>query len=111
MLARLKALWSQLGQSWQNFKALCEKDLKSLWNEYRTVFILLGALILTVKFRDWLIDLIVSNGKRLFQNTQKKNDALQQKENQVNQQADDLVKKANDLPNQEQPVNDDWYKK
>ena len=111
MLTSLKSLYSRFSQAWSDFKALATKDFKTLWIEYRTILILLGALILTLKFRQWLIDFLVSSSKQLFQSTQKQSQSDQLKEDTANKAADTLVQDAKDLPAQETPVGEDWYKK
>lgn len=111
MLERLKALLSRLSQAWVRIRDLAEKDMATLWSEYKTPLILFGSVILTIKFRQWLIDLIVSSSKKLFENAQKQDQALQNEENKNSAQADALVKEANDLPSTEKPVDENWYKK
>lgn len=107
----LKALWARIRASLDKFEALAAKDLGDLWQNYRGFLIAFGAIVLTVKFRDILIDLIVSSSKKMFQSAENKNNSLQLKEDKDNNQANALVKEAQALPSQEQPVDVDWYKK
>jgi hypothetical protein len=111
MLDEIKSLIARIGQFWTNTKELAKKDLSVLWSEYRTPLIILGSLILALKFRQWLIDFIVSGSKELFDNAQKKDQKLQNQENTANQQADALVNTANELSDTEKTVDSDWYKK
>ena len=110
MLNSLKSLYNRTSQAWTDLKALAKKDLSTLWNEYRTVFVLLGAVIFALKFRQWFIDLIVSGSKQLVQSSQTKSQSLETKENSDNKAADILVQEAQALPGQEKPVASDWYK-
>lgn len=110
MLSSLKALYNRFVQGWSDFKALATKDFKVLWNEYRTVFILLGALLVTLKFKDWLVDFLINGSKKMFQKAQAQNLTLQTKEDSDNKQADALINQAAQLPSQEVAVNDDWNK-
>jgi hypothetical protein len=111
MLNEIKVIWAKIKAGWTSLTTLAEKDFLELWVSYRTVFILFGAAILTLKFRDLLVDFIVSSSKRLFQSTQKKSDSLETKEDTLNKQADALVQQATQLPATEKPVTDDWNKK
>jgi len=86
-------------------------DIGELWEKDKWFVIIFGALILIIKFRDILIDILVNSGKNIEKNAENKDGKLAAQENQANQQANDLVKKAEQLPSQEQPVDDDWYKK
>lgn len=106
----LKGLWLKISQSWANVKILAEKDLSTLWTEFRTPLILLGGIILTIKFRDLVINLIVSNSKKLFNNAQKQSQVLQSKENSNNKQADALVQDAQNLSSTNPPVDENWNK-
>ena len=111
MLNKLKTFFSKLTTGWNNLKTLAKKDLASLWNEYRTVLILLGALILTLKFREWFIDFLVNSSKKLFTTAQKQSESDQVKEDQKNKAADALVNQAQQLQNQKKPeVTVDWNK-
>jgi hypothetical protein len=103
MLARLKAVWSNL---W----AKINLDAKELWSKDKVFFIIFGAIILIVKFRDIFISLLVSGGKKTMDNAQKKDDSLATQEKTENGQADALVKQAEALSNKETLVQPDWYK-
>lgn len=94
-----------------SFKDKLAMDAKSLWNEHKLFFIIFGALILIVKFRDILIDILVSSANREMTDAKKQDASLAADENKANAQADELVKKAAEEPAKEKPVDDDWYKK
>lgn len=86
-------------------------DAKTLWDNHKLFLIFFGALILIVKFRDVLIDILVSSSKKLLQDTKDKDKVLVNEENKAKDDAAALVQKAKDEPLKEKPVDDDWYKK
>src|SRR5271165_2767383 len=94
----------------QAFWAKVNQDIKTIWAQDKVFLIAFGALILTIKFRDIIIDLLVSSAKRIFTKAQSQNSQLQQQENTANAQADQLVKEAQQLPSTEKPISEDWYK-
>ena len=111
MFDKIKAFAGSFNQKIKDFIALLKADSVAAWNQNKALFIALGAIVLTIKFRQILIDIIVSGSKALMAKTQKKSDADQTKENQANAQADALVKDAQELPTKQEPVGDDWNKK
>lgn len=86
-------------------------DAKTLWNEHKLFFIICGALILLVKFRDIAIDLLVSGGKKELDNAKKEDQSLASDEAKAKAQADQLVQQAQEEPSKEGPIGDDWNKK
>lgn len=84
--------------------------LKALWAKFnvKIVAIALGAVFLIIKFRQVIIDILVSSSKTLFENTQKTSDKLQAEEKDANDQANALVKKVEEAPNTVTTVSDDW---
>lgn len=111
MLDKLKTLYTKFLQTLANFKSLLSKDISELWDNYKSFLLVFGAIVLTVKFRQILIDLIVKASKSLFNSAEKKSSSLQEKEDINNKKADELVKESENLPQKEEPTNDDWYKK
>lgn len=105
----LNNLWAKISQGWTNIKTLAENDLSTIWTEFRIPLILL-VVILTIKFRDLVINLIVGNAKKLFNNTQKQSQVLQTQENKDNQQANALVQEAENLSDTEKLVDENWNK-
>lgn len=85
--------------------------VKDLWGKYSLFFTTVGLLLLAAKFSNVLMDLLNSASKKDLQNAQKTDIVLKAKEETANQQADALVKQAEDLPKQEGTVQDDWFKK
>lgn len=82
-----------------------------LWANHKLFLIGCGALILIVKFREVLIDILVSSSKTLIADTKKQSDVLVTQENEANKQANDLIAKAKEEPSKNTPSDDDWYKK
>ena len=85
--------------------------IKGLWSKYGILFILVGLGLLVAKFGDIAMSLLASLSKKELQDAQKTDTQLKAQENAANQQADALVKKADELPSQEGKVDDDWDKK
>ena len=83
-------------------------DLKTLWNEYRGFLIGFGILILIVKGRDLIIDILVNSGKSEITAAGKEDAKLANQENQANQAADALVQKSKDEPLNNKPVDENW---
>lgn len=100
MREKLKAFWNKLNA-----------DINELWQNDKIFVILFGLIILVIKFRQILIDIIVSGSKRLFENTQKSSDESKAKEDDYNSSAEKLIEDAESLGKSNPPVGDDWYKK
>lgn len=84
-------------------------DAKTLWQDHKLFFILFGVVIVIVKFRNVLIDLLVSNSKWIFDNATKKSLNLSGEEKKYNDEADKLIQGTEE--NQGSKVDSDWYKK
>lgn len=84
---------------------------KELWNNHKLFLIVFGILIVVIKFREVLIDILVTSAKTLLANTKKESATLQAEQDEANKKADDLVKKAKEEPSKNEPSDDDWYKK
>jgi len=102
----------QMDQWLKNQWEKINSDLKTLWNNNRIFLILLIPLILIVKFRRILIDIIVNVSKQQVQDAKNKDAELKNKEDKANAQANNLISEADKLENQEHlPVDVNWYKK
>lgn len=86
-------------------------DAKTLWNEHKLFFIIFGALVLLVKFRDIAIDLLVSGGKKELTQAHQQDAGLAAQESAANTAANQLIQQAQQEPAKEGAVNDDWNKK
>lgn len=111
MLERLKTICASIEAIYKGIITKASQDAKDIWNQDKAFFFLAGALILTIKFRQILINIIIGNAKDLFNSAQKQDAKDQNLENKANAQADQLVQDAQQAPAQEQPVNTDWNKK
>ena len=99
MKAKLQALWTGFIQ-----------QLKDLWNRSK-MYILAGLAIAAYLGWNKLKEmLLVYFGKKEIQQDNKEDASLKAKEDSANSQADALVKEANDLPSQQPPISEDWYK-
>lgn len=85
--------------------------VKDLWSKYSIFFIVVGALILIAKFGDLAMDFLGWKSKKELDQAIKTDDKLKAEENAANQQANDLIKKANELPKTEGKVDENWDKK
>lgn len=111
MSEKLTALKTSIVTTYKGIIAKASQDIKDIWAKDKGFFILFGALILTIKFRQILMNLIIGNAKALFNSAQKQSNQDQTKENQANTQANALEQQAEQLPSQEQPITPDWNKK
>jgi hypothetical protein len=100
MITTLKAFWAKLNS-----------DVKALWADDKVFLILFGIVIFIVKFRNLLIDLLVSNANNTVTKADKKDASLAATESKDNAQADQLVQQAKEETAKEQPVDVNWYKK
>lgn len=98
-------------QQVESFGTALVNQVKELWAKYSIFFIIVGALLLVAKFGNVLMDLLAYFSKKDVEAATKKSDQLKSEEDAANKQANDLVKKANDLPNQEGPVDENWDRK
>lgn len=94
-----------------SLKEKFQMSLTDLWNNHKIFLILFGLVIVIVKFREVLIDLLISGGKKDMEEARKKDAVLANEENRAKSDADALVKKAQEAPSKEQPVDTDWNKK
>jgi zona occludens toxin (predicted ATPase) len=94
-----------------SFQDKLKMDAKSLWNDHKLFFIVFGVLVLIVKFRDILIDILVSSSKSTMEDAKKEDAKLSTQENQAKADADKAVQDAKDEPAKQTPVTDDWFKK
>lgn len=93
------------------FQDKLKMDAKDLWNSHKVFFVVFGILILVVKFREILIDLIVSSSKKTLEDATKQDTQLAAEETKDKADADKLVEQAKEEPLKEKPVDVDWYKK
>ena len=97
---KLKALWAKFNQ-----------DAKSVWTNNKIFFIIFGVVLLVIKFRNVIIDLLLSSAKQIEADAKKEDSKLASQENQANTEADKLVQQAQEEPAKQPPVDVNWYKK
>lgn len=85
--------------------------LSTLWEQYRVFLIIFGLLVLTWKFREVIIDLLVTSSRKTVSDAQKQDTTLKNEEKQINDQANILRKEAEDLSKNKPNVDEDWNKK
>lgn len=83
----------------------------TLWAQYKVFFILCGVLVLIFKFREVIIDLLVSSSRKTVQDAVKQDQVLRGEEKQANDQANQLRKEASDLAANKPVIDEDWNKK
>lgn len=98
-------------QKLQALKDKVKNLFSSLWNSNKLYFYLIGTVLIIIKFRELLINMLVSSSKVIFSSSQKKDDLLSSQEKTDNKEADRLVEEASKLPSEEKPVDENWYKK
>lgn len=83
----------------------------TLWAQYKVFFFVCGLLVLIFKFREVIIDMLVSSAHKTVSDATKQDAALKLEENKANDQANELRKEANSLPQNKPVVDEDWNKK
>lgn len=111
MDSKISVFFQNLKQKAQNFWALLNQDLKTLWVNNRIFLIICSALILVIKFRSILISILLKDSKDLLDNAKATDAQLKKQETDANAKANDLIAQANELPKSEQPVDENWNKK
>ena len=100
MLSKLKAvlghIWAEIADTWE-----------------RSKMYILGILVLigTLEFRKLKEYLLAKAAQKEMKNDQKQDQVLATKEQAANNQANQLIQDAQQLPSQAQPVPEDWYTK
>lgn len=82
-----------------------------LWANHKVFLIVFGLLILVVKFREVIFDMLVSGSKKQVEEAQKKSNSLQVEQNSANNQANQLIEDAKKLGENRPTVDEDWHKK
>lgn len=95
VIAFLKTVWADIVDTYKRFKL---------------VFIAVGGIILALEFQKIKTFILVYMGQKEIDSANKQDQILSSKESTANQQADALVKEANELPSKQAQVNEDWYK-
>jgi hypothetical protein len=82
-----------------------------MWENDRIFLFIFGVLVVIAKGSSIMISLLAAKSKIEVASATKVSDILKAQEAADNAAADALVKQANDLPSQQKPVADDWFKK
>jgi hypothetical protein len=92
--------------------AKIEAFLKDLYDQnkifFYTVVPLLGIVLLVIKFRNILINLLVKNSKDILTSAEKTDAGLAQQAQQTKQEADKAVQQGDQEASKEPSVDDDW---
>jgi hypothetical protein len=91
--------------------SVLKATVKDLWAKYSIFFIIVGILLLVAKFGDIAMNVLAWKSKKDVEEATKTDTRLRAEENTANQQANDLVKQAQDLPKTEGKVDENWNKK
>lgn len=88
-----------------------KSPISTLWDNHRTFLIIFGIAILIFKFREVIIDLLVSSARKTVSEAKEKDSVLKSEQNQANDQADQLRREAEALSKDKPKVDEDWNKK
>ncbi len=91
----------------EKFKA----PIGTLWDNHKIFLIIFGIAILVYKFREVIIDLLVSSSREAVKEAQKQDQTLRGEEKAANDQANQLRKEAADLSTNKPVIGEDWNKK
>jgi hypothetical protein len=80
-------------------------------DKYKIFFIAFGALILIFRFRELIVDLLVSSSRKVVKEAIQQNQALREEEIKANTESNDLRKQAEYLANKSVSIGEDWNKK
>ena len=98
---------NKISAIWTTFKT----QLSDIWNRSKVFILAIVGLILALEFQRLKESLLVWMGERQIKSATKQDTTLAATEKKDSQAADVLVAQAQELPSQEQPVTEDWYKK
>lgn len=85
--------------------------VSTLWSEYKGFLIIFGILVLIIKFREAIIQLLVASSRQAVTDATKQDTQLKSEENQANDQANQLRQDAEQLSQNKPEVTADWNKK
>jgi hypothetical protein len=85
--------------------------IKDLWSKNKLLFLLIIPVIIVYKFRTVIIDILVKNAGEIMKETEKKDKDLASQESRANDQANDLIKKAQEEGQNKPPIGEDWNKR
>lgn len=97
---KIKDFWNKLNS-----------DIAELWKNNKLFLIIFGVLILVIKFRTIIINLLIENSKELMKKNKEKDKNLQQQEEDYKKQSEYFLEKAKESSKDKSPIKEDWYKK
>lgn len=100
MLDKIKSAW-----------AVAVVELKDVWNRGKMFIIAILAIIGAIEFQKIRDFILLYLAKREMDGAKKEDQSLANQESKANDEADKLIKEAEDLPKHEKPVDNDWFKK
>lgn len=109
MKDKLKAFWAKIQPILSTIGTKIHADIADLWEKDKAFLVIFGVIILSVKFRQIMISLLVSGGKLLFAKSQQTSETLEKQEANYNSSADKLVEQAKETVQSDTSVGDDWY--
>jgi len=99
MLEKMKSIWGSI-----------KADSVDTYRRIKIVLIAIAAILLAIEYKKIKEAILIYMGNRLIKNTKKESYELQTQVNTLNNQANQMVKEAKELPSQEKPVDANWYK-
>lgn len=88
-----------------------KSPISTLWDNHKVFLLIFGLGILIFKFREVIIDLLVSSARKTVNEAKEKDSALKAEQDQANDQANQLRKEADALAKEKPEVDEDWHKK
>ncbi|NJO48145.1 MAG: hypothetical protein HC840_00355 [Leptolyngbyaceae cyanobacterium RM2_2_4] len=88
-----------------------KSPIGTLWDNHKIFLIIFGLAILIYKFREVIIDLLVSSSREAVKDAQKQDQVLRGEEKAANDQANQLRKEAEALSKEKPTVDEFWHKK
>lgn len=88
-----------------------KSPLGTLWDNHKVFLIIFGLGILIWKFREVIIDLLVSSSREAVKDAQKQDQTLKGEEKAANDQANQLRNEAAALDDNKPVIDEDWNKK
>lgn len=96
---KIKDFWNKLNSS-----------ITDLWKNNKIFLFVFGILIFIIKFRSIIIDLLISNSKKIVEETKKTDENLKNSEENYKKESEYFVDKAKKISEEKVEVKEDWYK-
>ena len=81
-----------------------------LWEKHKLFLFIFGLLIVLVKFREVIIDILISSARAKFEDAKQKDANLAGQQNAANNKANQLIDNANKMDQNKPEVKEDWHK-